>query len=157
MSGRRIDRLLAAYGESHQHVLNKAIHWIAVPVIFWSVLALLSALPFPETWRVAGFDWAGLAALFAVLYNLTLSPRLALGMAVFCVLCLFLSAAYTWWWGAWPLWQLALAGFLVAWILQFIGHAVEGRRPSFLQDLRFLLIGPLWLLAGLYRALGIAY
>jgi len=56
-----------------------------------------------------------------------------------------------------PLWQLALGVFVIAWILQFIGHAVEGKRPSFFTDVRFLLIGPAWLLAFLYRALGWRY
>jgi uncharacterized membrane protein YGL010W len=52
---------------------------------------------------------------------------------------------------------LALGVFVIAWILQFIGHAIEGKRPSFFTDVRFLLIGPAWLLAFLYRALGLRY
>ncbi len=53
-----------------------------------------------------------------------------------------------------PLWSLCAALFVLAWIGQFIGHAVEGKRPSFFKDLQFLLVGPLWLLADLYRRLG---
>ena len=56
-----------------------------------------------------------------------------------------------------PLWQSCLAIFVVAWIGQFVGHAVEGRRPSFFKDLQFLLIGPLWLLSFAYRRLGLRY
>ena len=58
---------------------------------------------------------------------------------------------------AWPLWQSCLAIFVVAWIGQFIGHAIEGRRPSFFKDLQFLLIGPIWLLAFVYRSIGLRY
>jgi uncharacterized membrane protein YGL010W len=47
--------------------------------------------------------------------------------------------------------------FAVAWIGQFVGHGIEGRKPSFLEDVKFLLIGPAWLLGDLYRRLGIAY
>jgi uncharacterized membrane protein YGL010W len=57
----------------------------------------------------------------------------------------------------WPLWLTSLAIFVVAWIGQFIGHAVEGKRPSFFKDVQFLMIGPLWLVAALYRRLGMTY
>jgi uncharacterized membrane protein YGL010W len=57
----------------------------------------------------------------------------------------------------WPLWILCLALFVVAWIGQFIGHHYEGKRPSFLKDVQFLMIGPLWLLSFVYRKLRIPY
>jgi uncharacterized membrane protein YGL010W len=57
----------------------------------------------------------------------------------------------------WPLWLTSLVIFVVAWIGQFVGHAVEGERPSFFKDLQFLLIGPLWLLAAAYRRFGLPY
>jgi uncharacterized membrane protein YGL010W len=55
------------------------------------------------------------------------------------------------------LWLTSVTIFAVAWIGQFIGHAIEGKRPSFLEDLQFLLIGPLWLLAAAYRKIGVSY
>ena len=55
------------------------------------------------------------------------------------------------------LWQICLGVFIGAWIGQFIGHLVEGKRPAFFKDLQFLMIGPLWLLASIYRRLGIRY
>lgn len=58
-------------------------------------------------------------------------------------------------WGSPPLWSICVAPFVAAWIGQFIGHAIEGRRPSFFKDIQFLMIGPLWLLADAYRRLGI--
>jgi uncharacterized membrane protein YGL010W len=51
-----------------------------------------------------------------------------------------------------PLWSICVFLFVVAWIGQFIGHAVEGKRPSFFRHVQFLMIGPLWLLADLYRS-----
>jgi len=56
--------------------------------------------------------------------------------------------------------QLALVSlgiFVIAWIGQFIGHKIEGKKPSFLEDLQFLLIGPAWLLHFIYKKLGIVY
>ncbi len=140
---RNVDRLLERYGEFHRNRANKAIHWVCVPLIVWSVLgALWSASP------VAAY----LAIGATMMFYLWLSLRLALGM--FGVIALMV----------WPLTVLgsralivSIAVFVAAWIGQFIGHIVEGRKPAFLEDVRSLLIGPAWLLADLYRRLGIAY
>ena len=56
-----------------------------------------------------------------------------------------------------PLWAICGVAFVLAWIGQFVGHAIEGRRPSFLKDLQFLLIGPLWLLGNVFRRFGLRY
>ena len=56
-----------------------------------------------------------------------------------------------------PLWIICAVLFALAWLGQFIGHAIEGRRPSFFKDLPFLLIGPLWLLADVYRRAGVRH
>ena len=54
---------------------------------------------------------------------------------------------------------LAVAGgvFVLAWIGQFVGHMIEGRKPSFFEDVKFLLVGPAWLLGFIYRRAGIRY
>jgi uncharacterized membrane protein YGL010W len=142
-SGRNIDRLLERYGEFHRNPANKAIHWVCVPLIVWSVLGgLWSASP------VAAYVAMGAAIAF----YLWLSLPLALGMLAVIALM------------AWPLTLLGSrtlvvsgAVFVAAWIGQFIGHVLEGRKPAFLEDVRSLLIGPVWLLADLYRRLGIGY
>jgi uncharacterized membrane protein YGL010W len=144
------------YGDSHRNRTNKALHWICVPVIVWCVLGLLWSLPFPGDIRAAhpAANWAVVAVFVALLYYAALSVRLAIG-----ALPLLLA-------GLWsldrlaalsgvPLWSICVSLFVLAWIGQFVGHAVEGKRPSFFQDLQFLLIGPLWLLADVYRRLGI--
>jgi uncharacterized membrane protein YGL010W len=88
----------------------------------------------------------------ATLYYLTLSFTLAIGM-------LAVSAVMVY-----PLTRLgdatlpvAIAVFVLAWIGQFVGHRIEGKKPSFVEDLRFLLVGPAWLLADAYRRAGIPY
>jgi uncharacterized membrane protein YGL010W len=142
-----LDAWLDEYSDSHQNPVNKTLHWICVPLIVFAVLGALAALPAP----LAG-GWAALAAVLALGYWLRLSWRLALGMlpvlAGFALGVRALAAAGP------PLWASCLGIFIIAWIGQFIGHAVEGRRPSFFKDLQFLLIGPLWLLAAAYRAAG---
>ena len=153
-----IDQWLDEYALSHRNPVNKVLHWICVPLIVLAVFGLLASLPvparalhYPAGWAV----WAGCAALATLLYYLRLSPRLALGMLP--VLALLAWAVLELRTLAVPLWQSCLAIFVVAWIGQFVGHAVEGRRPSFMKDVQFLLIGPLWLLGAAYRRCGVRY
>ena len=143
-SRRAIDKLLALYAESHQNPTNEVIHFVCVPVIVFTVLGLLWALH-PMV--------AALACVASLIYYCTLSLPLAVGMALmassmFGILFLLPHGAV-----------LPVAGtvFVLAWIGQFIGHKIEGKKPSFFDDLRFLLIGPLFVLSFLYRRLGIAF
>lgn len=147
--------LLAEYAADHRHPVNERLHRLCVPAIVISLLGLLWALPFPalaeDMPRIA--NWATLALIAALAWYLRLSPRLGLGMAVVAAIALGIVAALAMLPA--PLWLVSASIFAAAWVGQFIGHAYEGRRPSFLRDLRFLLVGPLWLLAGAYERLGI--
>jgi len=145
------------YGESHRNHLNKLVHWICVPLIVFSVVGLLWAVPVPASWRGVSplFNFGTLLVVAAVAYYFLLSTPLALGMAIVAAVIL---AVLTWLEGlAIPVWQVAAAIFVFAWIGQFIGHIFEGRRPSFFKDVQFLLIGPIWLLAAVYRSLRVPY
>jgi uncharacterized membrane protein YGL010W len=153
---RSLSDWLDEYGASHQHPTNKRLHWLCVPPIVLGVLGLLWSVPVPAFAAVSPWlNWATLAAAAALLYYLWLSPRLTAGVLVAFVALLLLVRALARL--PWPLWETSLAIFIVAWIGQFIGHALEGRRPSFFKDLQFLLIGPLWLLAAAYRRLSVRY
>jgi uncharacterized membrane protein YGL010W len=146
------------YGDSHRNRTNKALHWICVPVIAWCVLGLLWLLPFPGSIRTVqpAASWAGVAVLAALLYYAVLSVRLALG-ALPLLIAMLWSLQVIERSSAVPLWGICVFLFVVAWIGQFVGHAIEGKRPSFFKDLQFLMIGPLWLLADVYRRLGIRF
>ncbi|HRX87808.1 MAG TPA: DUF962 domain-containing protein [Steroidobacteraceae bacterium] len=154
---RTVQQWLDEYGASHQHPTNKRLHWLCVPPIVLTVIGFLWALPVPAAARTAGswLNWGTLAIVLSVAYYSWLSPRLAMGATV----ALVALAAIVAWLDrlAWPLWGICLGIFVVAWIGQFIGHAIEGKRPSFFKDVQFLLIGPLWLLSFLYRRAGIRY
>ena len=153
---RSVDQWLDEYGDSHRHPTNKALHWICVPPIVLTVLGLLTLVPLPlVTARWPALNLGVLAAALAVIYYFRLSPALALGLLPLLVLAFVAIAALAAL--PWPLWLSCVVIFVIAWIGQFIGHAIEGKRPSFFKDLQFLLIGPLWLLAFVYRAAGIRY
>ncbi len=152
---RKVQTLLDEYGESHQNRANKLIHWICVPVIVWSVVALLWSIPFPIEIGsgIVPVNWAVIALLFAQIYYFRLSRRLGLGLLLYNLLMLWLTAAVEQA-SPWPLWQVAVAVFVLAWIGQFIGHVYEGKRPSFFKDVQFLLIGPAWLMSFIYNKAG---
>ncbi|MCT4559077.1 MAG: DUF962 domain-containing protein [Pelagimonas sp.] len=152
---RRIDALLAEYGESHQNETNKLVHWICVPVIVWAVSAFLWSLPTPAVFPI-GVNWLIVILAAALAYYVTLSPPLAAGFAGFAALCVGLIRLYETW-APLPLWQFAAIVFVLAWLGQFWGHKIEGKKPSFFKDVQFLLIGPAWLLSFLYRRFGIRY
>lgn len=154
---RRIDRRFAQYEEHHRNVINRGIHMLAVPAIYWSVLALLVELPLPDVLElVPGLDWGLVAGAVMVISYLLHSRPLAIGMAIMTGLFLVIAWGYAHL-DTTPLWQMAIVVFVIAWIFQFIGHKIEGRRPAFYDDVRFLAIGPGWVLARLYRLLGIRY
>ena len=151
---RNVDVLLNAYSESHQNKTNKKIHWICVPAIMLSLLGILWSLPFPV--KVSPFvNWATILIVLSLIYYLFLSWQLALGMLINSLLMILILQ----WMGGFsvPLWRITIAIFIVAWVGQFIGHNIEGKRPSFFKDIQFLLIGPVWLLADAYRKLHLKY
>lgn len=154
---RTVHEWLAEYGESHRHPTNKLLHWICVPVIVLCVLGFLWAIPVPAAFASVSpyLNWATLVIAAGLVYYAALSPKLALGMLpVMLVLALLLTRLDAL---ATPLWLLCLVAFVVAWVGQFVGHAIEGKRPSFFKDVQFLMIGPLWLLSFVYRRLGLRY
>jgi uncharacterized membrane protein YGL010W len=153
---RTVKQWLTEYGESHQNKTNEAIHWICVPAIFFSITGLLYSIKLP--WEINGIaiNIAMIVILLITLYYLRLSFSLGIGMFLFGVICLalcFIIEKYV----PVSLWLVCVIIFIVAWIGQFYGHHVEGKKPSFLKDIQFLLIGPMWLMSFVYKKAGIAY
>ncbi|MDQ1162687.1 putative membrane protein YGL010W [Chryseobacterium sp. SORGH_AS 447] len=156
---RKIDLLFAEYAESHRNSTNKLIHWICVPLIFWTILGFISIVPS----KSIGFRYIGeisyvsfIAIGLVTVFYMRLSVLISLIM--FFVMILMESFAY----GInirfkGDSWMVYLSVFIATWILQFVGHKIEGKKPSFLKDLQFLLVGPIWLLSFVLKKLGIRY
>lgn len=141
---RQIDLLLARYAESHKHPVNEILHCICIPAIVFSFLGLIwSAHPLA----------AYAAVMTSLIYYVFLSPRFALGMLLMAALILTVLQLLP----QQMIWQVSLAVFVLAWIGQFVGHHIEGKKPSFFEDLRFLLIGPLFVLSFAFRRMGWHY
>lgn len=158
MPHKSADQWFAEYGESHQNDTNETIHWICVPLIFFSVLGFVWSIPRGEAVEAAApwFNWALVAIALAGGFYFKLSPALSAGLLFFMSLCYagLLALELL---APWPVWKICAVVFVLAWIGQFIGHKIEGKKPSFFKDVFFLLIGPAWLMSMIYRKLGQKY
>lgn len=147
---------LTEYGESHQNVTNKSIHWICVPSIFFSIVGLLYSIKLPWIIDTHTVNVAMIGILLITIYYLRLSIQLGIGMFIFGIICLFICHIIEKYVPS-PLWLVGVIIFVLAWIGQFYGHHIEGKKPSFLKDLQFLLIGPMWLMSSFYKTIGVRY
>lgn len=144
------------YSGDHRNRHNRLIHWICVPLILWAVIAALWVIPVPGWLGRPGF-WSGMAMVAALAFYMRLSRPVGIAMIlVFVALGVLTELLYRQL-GANALLWLALGVFVLAWIGQFIGHVLEGARPSFFTDLVYLLIGPAWLASKVMRRLKIAF
>lgn len=140
-----MQQLLDEYASSHQNKTNKLIHYIAVPVIFWTITAMLWVVKIPYAENLAV-----VITVFISLYYISKDLVIAIQMIIISILCLLLNA--------WlekqglPILYIAIGLFVIAWIFQFIGHKIEGKKPSFFKDLQFLLIGPAWIVKELFSS-----
>ncbi len=140
---RKVDQLLAHYGESHQNPRNELIHFIAIPLIMLSLVGMMFALhPYVA--------YAFVAA--SMVYYARLSVVFLITMAVLSVA--FIGVIFAM--GTLVL-PVCIAIFVGAWILQFIGHKIEGKKPSFFEDIQYLWVGPLFVLSKLFEKLGIRW
>ena len=153
---RSIDRYFAHYGADHRNHTNQLIHWLCVPLILWSVIALLWLVPVPARLGRPGL-WAAVAMFVAFLWYYRQSRRLGLAMALAFVVLAFVTELLFRGLGVRGLAFLAIVVFVGAWIGQAIGHHIEGRKPSFFTDVFYLLIGPAWLMAKTMRRLRVPY
>ncbi|MFI5158480.1 MAG: DUF962 domain-containing protein [Sphingobacteriales bacterium] len=162
-AARPVDTYFAQYAENHHNPTNKLIHWICVPLIVFSIMGLVWAIPFPYI-KLLGryngyFNWASFLVAFSIYYYYKLSPVLS-----YLMLLILFGFSYgiidlaDWQKTGGPaLWQVCLAIFVLSWAGQFIGHKIEGKKPSFLDDLKFLFIGPIWLLHFILKKFSIRY
>jgi len=135
------------YAVSHQNKTNQLIHFICVPAIFFSIVGLLMSIPSKSISNLLNINnpflenWAAFVLLVLLFFYLKLSFSTFVKMLTFSIVCLmgnyFLSTFL-------PLFYTSLTIFVIAWIGQFYGHKLEGKKPSFFKDLQFLLIGPAW-------------
>lgn len=154
---RPADEWLRQYGRHHNHDTNRLIHSLTIPFVVMSLVGLLWSLPVPETFDEATpvLNWGTLFLMAAIVYYFIMSISLACGIIPFVIVLVFgvdwlqqLSL---------PLWLTSSAILSLAWTVQRIGHRIEGYQPPLIEDIQTTMIGPVWVLANIYKRLGIPY
>jgi uncharacterized membrane protein YGL010W len=152
-----IQQWLEEYGESHQNPKNKLIHWICVPTIYFTIIGLLYSIPI-QLGEIFGLkiNIGSIVAVLVFIYYCLLSLKIAFGMLIFTLICLFLSELILQATGGYIGLAITCIGlFILSWILQFLGHHIEGKKPSFIKDLQYLMIGPAWVISYFYKKMNI--
>ncbi|MEN9418489.1 MAG: hypothetical protein RI988_2109 [Pseudomonadota bacterium] len=149
--------LLAQYAEYHRDRRNIQTHLVGVPLIVFAIGVLLSRPGF----EVAGLMLTPAWCVFAVVTAWYLTRgEFALGVAVSAMVGALIAAAHQLPLAdaaAWLSWGVGL--FVVGWVIQFVGHYYEGRKPAFADDIVGLLVGPMFValellaLAGFFKTL----
>lgn len=138
---KNLETLFNAYSADHQNEFNQKVHLICVPLIVYSIMGLLWSLS-PISLAGVNINFAVVFAAMISIYYFFLSFRLAAIMIA--VTLLFFGSFVLLEKQGLPLLYISIFIFIAAWIGQFYGHKVEGKKPSFLTDLTYLFIGPLW-------------
>lgn len=156
-----VDQWLDEYGDSHKNATNKLIHWICIPLIMFSLFGMLWAIPVPSQFTKISplLNWSSIILAFALIFYIRLSIPLFLGFVLISLAIVLGNNALFNLVGGNPGLQVlvCLLIFVLAWVGQFIGHNIEGKKPSFFKDLQFLLIGPAWLLHFALKKVGLPY
>lgn len=147
---RTLNQWFDEYAESHQNATNKQLHYVCVPAIYMSIIGILMSI------KITYFNLnipiienlAFVILIFVVIFYFRISMSMAIKMALFSVICLainYLLSFYV------NLLVFSIIVFVGAWLGQFYGHKVEGKKPSFLKDIQFLMIGPAWVIDSVFR------
>ncbi len=138
-----LDQWLVEYSVSHQNPKNKKIHNIFVPLIMFSVLGLIWSIPTPELFNFSILmNWSILFSAICMIFYFSLGKTT--GFLMLSVLVPMIIGVYVIDHLGFSVLWVSTFIFIVSWIAQFYGHKIEGKKPSFFQDIQFLLIGPLW-------------
>jgi uncharacterized membrane protein YGL010W len=142
---RKVDALLAHYGESHRHPTNETIHFIAIPLIMLSLVGMLYAAH-----PLVAYAFVAASMVYYARLSVVFLITMVVGSAAMLSIIYAMEAAGV-------LLIASIAIFVVAWIFQFIGHKIEGKKPSFFEDIQYLWVGPLFVLSKLFAKLGIRW
>jgi uncharacterized membrane protein YGL010W len=150
---RTLDQWFAEYAVSHQNKTNQLIHYICVPTIFFSIVGLVMSIPPGPLTQIFPMyipfleNWAVVVLILVLLFYFRLSISMGFKVLIFAAFCIagnyYISLVAL-------LWLVSLIIFALAWIGQFYGHKIEGKKPSFLKDIQFLLIGPAWVIRKIF-------
>jgi uncharacterized membrane protein YGL010W len=149
------DRWLTDYGDSHTDIRNPGIYWLSVPILVLGTVGILWSLPVPEAFaRISPvLNWGSVFLVAAVVYYFIISIPLAIGMLPFVA---GIAAVQLWLEDtSWSLIGISSVMFVISVAGLYLGHYKNGGFRAVFSDIHHMMIGPAWLLANLYRRLGI--
>jgi uncharacterized membrane protein YGL010W len=159
---RPIDIIIDQYDSFHQKPANRLINYICIPLIVFSVVGFVWSLPFPQLKFLGAYitylNWGSFLIAFSVYYYMRLSPiisyilLLILFAVVYVVIQLQLAEK-----SGYLLPQVCIFIFVMANIAQFIGYRIEGKKPTFSDEFKFMLTAPIWLLSLVMKKFGVKY
>jgi uncharacterized membrane protein YGL010W len=160
---RPIDALIDEYSSFHQKPVNRAISYITIPLISFSILAFVWCIPFPHLKFLGIYNdylnWGSFLIAFVIYYYMRMSPILS-------YITLFILFAFTYliiqlleWQknGGLILTQICVVVFVTANIIQLIGYQLEGKRPTMIESFKFLASEPIWLVSLVLKRFGVKY
>jgi uncharacterized membrane protein YGL010W len=142
-SQRRVDQLLAHYGESHRNPSNELIHFVAIPLIMLSLVGLMY-----EAHPLLAYAFIGASMVYYARLSWVFFGAMVAGSALMLALVHAMGVLRL---------EMCIGIFLISWIFQFVGHSIEGKKPSFFEDLQYLWVGPLFVLSKLFEKLNIRW
>lgn len=135
-----ISVLIKNYAKSHKHPINENIHIFAIPAIMFSIFGILAAIDYLV---VIVF------IIFSLMFYLKLSMKAFYLMTVWSLInMLFVYFLFD------NILLISVVTFILGWTIQFIGHFIEGKKPSFFEDIKYLLIGPLFVFENILSRFG---
>lgn len=140
-----LKELLDGYATYHQNPTNIVIHIICVPLIFWSTLGFIWILPAPEFLSLFPRLWVKLCIILGLFFYWRLSQIVAVWMLSLSIGCL-ISFYFLHQYFVYSMSYLFATTFVLAWIGLLVGYKIEGKKPAFMQNMLFLLVGPIWVL-----------
>lgn len=159
---RPIDLIIDQYDSFHQKPANRIINYICVSLIVFSVVGFVWSLPFPQLKFLGPYisflNWGSFLIAFTIYYYMKLSPILSYIMLLllFGLVYIIIQIQGAEKSGA-LLPQICVFIFVMANIAQFIGYRVEGKKPTFADEFKFMLTAPVWLLGLILKKLNIKY
>lgn len=160
---RSIDVIIDEYDSFHQKPANRAINYICIPLIVFSMVGFVWSLPFPQLKFLGSYitylNWGSFLVAFSVYYYMRLSPLLSyiVLLILFALIYGIIQLQVAEKAGGFVVPQVCVFIFVMSIIAQFIGYQIEGKRPTFAQEFKFMLTGPVWLLSLLLKKVGVKY
>jgi len=160
---RPIDVIIDQYDSFHQKPANRVINYFCIPLLVFSIVGFVWSLPFPQLKFLGAYisylNWGSFLIAFSVYYYMRLSPVISyiVLLILFALIYGIIQMQAAGKAGGFIVPQICVFVFVMSIIAQFIGYQIEGKKPTFSDEFKFMLTGPIWLLSLVLKKFGVRY